>query len=257
MTVIKAFAHANLLTKDVTNDHYLTPEVRGTLYTEDIINRLAAKEIATKNVNGASFVSLFLNECILALLEGYNVVTDLFQASLGIQGTVYDYDLGHPISADRLNILINLVQGAKAREAVRTLTVEVHKEASSGSPVLQSVMNPTKQVANTLNTGSMVLIQGLNIALRGEDSAVGIKFSRIGNAPGEDRPEIESEPVNEIVIPSSDVYPNTSTKLQFTLPADITTGQWKVSIATQSGSSNKHLTKDVRIHEYPHIITIV
>lgn len=257
MTVIKAFAHANLLTKDVTNDHYLTPEVRGTLYTEDIINRLAAKEIATKNVNGASFVTLFLNECILALLEGYNVVTDLFQASLGIQGTVYDYDLGHPISADRLNILINLVQGAKAREAVRTLTVEVHKEASSGSPVLQSVMNPTRQVANTLNAGSMVLIQGLNIALRGEDPAVGIKLTRVGNSSEDDRPVIESVAIDEVLIPPTDVYPNTPTKLQFTLPSEVTAGQWKVSIATQSGSSNKHLTKDVRIHEYPYVITVV
>lgn len=43
MPTIKAFAHLNELTKDVTNDYYLIPEIRATLYTEDIIKRLSAK----------------------------------------------------------------------------------------------------------------------------------------------------------------------------------------------------------------------
>lgn len=257
MTVIKAFAHENLLTKDVTNDHYLTPEVRGTLYTEDIIKRLADKEIATKNVNGLAFITLFLNECILAVLEGYNVVTDLFQASLSIQGTIYDYDLGHPISADRLNISINLTQGVKAREGVRNLSVEVHKEASSGKPVVQSILNPTKKVANTLNVGSMALIQGLNIALRGDDPSVGIVFTPVDDSPEDDRPVIESLAADEVMISPADVYPNTPTKLQFTLPAAVTAGKWKISICTQAGSNNKHLTKEPRTHEYPHIVTVI
>lgn len=256
MTIIKAFAHENLLTKDVTNDYYLTTEIRGTLYTEDIINRLVAKEIATKNVNGASFIQSFLDECILALQEGYNVVTDLFLASLAIQGSIFDYDLGHPISSDRLTISVNLTQGDKARLAVQNLSVEVHKEASSGKPVIQSVMNPTKKVANTVNVGGMVLIQGLNVALRGEDANVGILFSPYKDDSG-DRPEIESLAADEVMILPEDVYPNTRTKLQFALPPEVTAGTWKVSICTQSGGGSKHLTKEGRIHEYPHIVTVV
>lgn len=95
MATIKAFAHLNELTKDVTNDYYLTPEVRGTLYTDDIIKRIANKEIATKNVNGAAFIEIFLKECIQAVTEGFNVVTLLFRASISIQGVVYSHDLGH------------------------------------------------------------------------------------------------------------------------------------------------------------------
>ena len=61
--------------------------------TPDIIQRIAKREIATKNVDGEAFVNLFIQECIDALAEGYNVVTDLFRASTVRyeRGTEYPY----------------------------------------------------------------------------------------------------------------------------------------------------------------------
>ena len=52
MAQINAIAHLNELTTEVTNDYYLTPQVRDTLYTPDIIARISKREIATKNVDG-------------------------------------------------------------------------------------------------------------------------------------------------------------------------------------------------------------
>lgn len=255
MTTIKAFAHLNELTKDVTNDYYLTPEVRGTLYAPDIIKRLADKEIATKNVNGAAFIDLFLKECIQAVIEGYNVVTVLFRASIGIQGVVYSYDLGHAVTADRLNLAVNLSQGEEARQAIKQVSVEVHKEAGSASLVIQSVMNPNKQEANIVYAGKMVLIQGLNIALRGDDPSVGITFTPVQES---DRPEIEMLAATAPVFISPDeVSPNTNTKLQFTLPPEVTAGTWTVQIVSQaSGSGNKQLTKEPRTALYSANITV-
>lgn len=255
MATIKAFAHLNELTKDVTNDYYLTPEIRDTLYTEDIIQRISDKEIATKNVNGASFVDLFLKECIQAITEGFNVVTPLFRSSISIQGVIYDYDLGHSIAANRLNLSVNLSQGEEARKAIADVSVDVHKAAGSASPVIQSIMNPTRQVANVLNAGKMVLIQGLNIALRGEDEAIGITFTPYTEAEEPDRPSEISEDVPVFIAPD-EVYPNTNTKLQFTLPADVTPGTWKVQIATQSSGNSKQFTKNVRTDEYSRVITV-
>jgi hypothetical protein len=82
MGIIKATAYPNELTKDAANDYYLLPQSAGTLYDDDIIRRLEAKEIATKNVNGKAFVELFHRECAMAVAEGYSVVTGLFRASV-------------------------------------------------------------------------------------------------------------------------------------------------------------------------------
>ena len=255
MATIKAFAHLNELTKDVTNDYYLTPEVRGTLYTNDIIKRLAEKEIATKNVNGEAFIYLFLKECIQVLLEGYNVVTPLFRASISIQGVVFSYDLGHPVSAERLNIAINLSQSDEARAAIKQLTVEVHKEAGSAAPVIQSVMNPNKQESDIVYAGKMVLIQGLNIALRGNEPTIGITFIPVQE--DDDRPVIESlDAATSVFIAPDDVSPNTNTKLQFTLPPEVTPGKWMVQIVSQASGNSKQLTKVPRTATYPTVITV-
>lgn len=255
MATIKAFAHLNELTKDVSNDYYLTPEVRGTLYTNDIIKRLAEKEIATKNVNGEAFIYLFLKECILALTEGYNVVTPLFRASISIQGVVFSYDLGHPIPSERLNIAINLSQSDEARQAIKQLSVEVHKEVGSAAPVIQSVMNPNKQEADIVYAGKMVLIQGLNIALRGDDATIGITFTPVQEE--DDRPVIESlNAVAPVFISPDDVSPNTNTRLQFTLPPEVTVGRWMVQIVSQASGNSKQLTKVPRTAAYPSVITV-
>jgi hypothetical protein len=48
-------------------------------------------------------------------------------------------------------------------------------------------------------------------------------------------------------IPADLLSPNTTNKLQFTLPAGVTPGEWKVKVATQSTSNTRIFTKDVRL----------
>ncbi|GHT23568.1 hypothetical protein FACS189430_07020 [Bacteroidia bacterium] len=244
MTVIKATAHLNELTKDVKNDYYLLPFVAGTLYDDDIIRRLEVKEIATRNVNGKAFVQLFHNECILALSEGYNVVTGLFQASVGIKGVVYSQDLGHNIPTDRLNVSIRLTQGAAAREAIRNAAVQVAEQAAPVGPVIQNVTNPTVNLPNTLNTGAMALVQGVRLAVKGDrEDETGVFFT-------------PAEGGDAIRIPATQLSPNTPAKLQFALPADVTAGEWTVAVATQATGTAGTLTKEVRRYEYPDTVTV-
>ena len=142
MAQINAIAHLNELTTDVTNDYYLTPQVRDTLYTPDIIARIAKREIATKNVDGEAFVNLFIRECIDALAEGYNVVTDLFRASTSLQGVVLAGDLGHTLPAGQIKVSINLMQNDVARKAVENTPVYVFEQSGATGPVIQSIFNP-------------------------------------------------------------------------------------------------------------------
>ena len=244
MANLKVTAYPNELTKDVKNDYYLLPQILGTLYEDDIIRRLETREIATKNVNGKAFVQLFLNECAQAVSEGYNVVTALFRASVSVKGVVFDKDLGRSCPADRLNVSIRLVQGAAARTAIKGSTVQIAEQPAPTGPVIQSVTNPVANIADTLNSGAMALIQGMRLAVRGDKPGeIGVFFTPAGGGTA-------------VFIPAEQLSPNTPGKLQFVLPAAVTPGEWNVAVATQNTGTADKYTKEVRRNEYPNIITV-
>jgi hypothetical protein len=245
MTVLKTIAYFNELTKEVKNDLFLKPVVLGTLYDRDIFVRLEKKQIATQNVNGPAFVRLFLDECQLALLEGYHVITSLFHGSIGVNGVVYAHNLGHNLPAGQVETSLRFVQSAEARKAARELTVHVNEQPAPAGPVIQNITNPTANIPNTLNAGGMALVQGLRIAIRGEQTDdLGLFFTP---ADGGDT----------VHVPQSQFAPNTPTRLQFVLPPSVTPGEWRVSIATQATGSSSSLTKDIRTYDYPEILTVL
>ncbi|MDR2120751.1 MAG: DUF4469 domain-containing protein [Tannerella sp.] len=245
MTILKTIAHLNELTEETTDDYYLLPDIKGTLHEEDIIRRLEAKEIATKNVNGPAFVQLFHRECALAVSEGYNVVTGMFHATIGLKGVVYAKDLGHHLPAGQVSVHTGLIQGEYAREAVKDLTISVAEQPAPTGPVIQSVTNPVANVPDTINTGEMVLLQGMRLAVRGDKpDEIGVFFT------------YEDE-VTVVRIPATHLSPNTPKKLQFVLPAEVSAGNWKVKVATQATSNSKMFTENVRTYEYPNTITVV
>jgi hypothetical protein len=247
MSTVKAIAHLNGLTKEVTNDYYLRPNLLGTLREDDIIRRLKKKEIATENVNGKAFMQVFLRECAEAVGEGYNVVTGLFHATIGINGVVYTQDLGRHVPAGQVNARMNFTQGEYAREKLKDLTVSVSEQPAPTGPVIQAVTNPVTGLPDTLNTGAMTLLQGLRIAVRGEEDMaddIGVYFTSIDGAV-------------EVNIPAGQLSPNTPKKVQFVLPAGVTPGEWRVKVATQALAKSLSFTKEVRAYEYPNVVTVV
>ncbi|MDR1864016.1 MAG: DUF4469 domain-containing protein [Bacteroidales bacterium] len=245
MSTLTAIAHPNELTKDVKNDYYLVPTVLGTLYHADIIKRLEAKQIATKNVNGDAFAKAYLNEVVLAAGEGYHVVTDAFHASTVINGAVYEQDLGHNIPADRLELRINFVQSQQARESLKDITVHVQEQPAPSGPVIQNVTNPVKNIPNRLDCGAMALLQGLRMAVRGDlTDEIGVTFTPvIGGA--------------DVRIAADQMSPNSPAKVQFVLPPAVTPGEWRVKISTQGTTNRTYTVKEVRTFEYPYIVTVM
>lgn len=243
MATINAIAHLNELTKDVKNDYYLTAQVTETLDVEGIIQRLRARELATKNVDGPAFVQTFLDECAAAAAEGNNIVTSFFRSSIGIQGVLLSNDLGHNIPAERLKVSVNLTQGEGARKAIESAVIYAFEQSGATGPVIQTVTDPTENVADHLNPGGMVLLQGMRLSLKGDDPAVGIHFVKDGQTP-----EVA------VFIPASKVSPNTPTKLQFILPATVTDGKWSIQVATQA-SGTKQL-KEPRSFLYPSLVIV-
>jgi hypothetical protein len=229
----------------VTNDYYLRPNTLDTLYDDDLIQRLKKKEIATENVNGKAFMQHFHRECAEAVNEGHNVVTGLFHAAPAFNGSVKAKDLGHNLSAGQVNARMNFTQGEYAREALKDLTISVAEQPAPTGPVIQAVSNPVVGLADTLDTGAMVLLQGMRLAVRGDRTdEIGVYFTAVDGSA-------------EVRVPANQLSPNTPTKLQFVLPAGVTLGEWKVKVATQSTPNIRKFVKDVREYEYPNLITVV
>ena len=244
MATINAIAHLNELTKDVKNDYYLTPQVTGTLTVSDIIERIRKREIATKNVDGAAFVQTFLDECAAATAEGYNIVNSFFRSSIGIQGVIYTDDLGHTIPADRLKVSVNLTQGDGAKAAVESAQVYTFEQAGAIGPIILAVSDPTEGIAGHLNPGSMVLIQGMRLSVKGDGPSVGILFTSA------------ADPATTVFVAPNKLSPNTPSKLQFVLPADVTEGEWYVTVTTQFMGNSTKLMKTARSYQFPELITV-
>ena len=226
MPTINAIAHLNMLTKDVDNDYYLNAQVTGTLYPADIVERLRKREIATKNVDGEAFVQTFLDECAQAASEGYNIVTSFFRSSIGIQGSILSEDMGHPISADRLKVSVNLTQGEGAMAAMKNINIYAFEQAAATGPIIQGICDPTENKNNHLNGGEMVLIQGMRLAIKGEGPTIGVLF-------------MSADDSSKTVL----------------VPATVTDGKWLVSVTTQ-GNAAGTLMKEPRTFQYPFTVTV-
>ncbi|MDR1454265.1 MAG: DUF4469 domain-containing protein, partial [Tannerella sp.] len=217
----------------------------GTLHVDDVILRMENKQIATKNVNGKAFVEQFHSECIEAVSENFNVTTGLFQAGLGFNGTVEAKDLGHHVQGEAVHAHVRISQGEEAREAMKKLTVSVAEQPAPVGPVVQAILNPVAGVPDVLNTGAMVLIRGMRLAVRGDKvDDIGVFFIPVDG----------SDPTR---VPATQLSPHTASRLQFVLPAEVTSGQYQVKVATQSTASGSTLTKDVREYVYPNPVTVV
>lgn len=238
MTNINAVAHPNVLAAEGANEFYLTADTRGTLTTPDIIRRLEARGIATLNVNGEAFVTLFLEECARAVAEGYNVVTPFFRASLSLRGKVFANDLGHTLEPDRLTVGVNLRAGKAAREAVSGLRVTPYEQPGPSGPVLSSIIDPTVGEEGKLRPGCMVLIKGFRLAIKGDASIVGVYFKSL------------EDDEKEVHIPTDKIFPNDPKTLQFSLPQEVGTGLWSVRVVTQMGATTAVLLKKPRSGEY-------
>ena len=244
MATINAIAHLNQLTTDVTNDYYLTVQSRGSLDVPAIIERMRQHELPTKNVDGAAFMENFFNECILASQEGYHINTPFFNSSIGLEGSVLASDLGHTVGSDKVKPYLQLTQSATARKALEQSSVYIFQQSAATLPTIQSVMDPTEGKANHLNPGAMVLIQGLRIAVKGDDPSIGITFTKVGSSSTTVKVSVEK------------IYPNTATKLQFVLPSEVTDGNWEVSVTTQASASGGTLLKEPRTGVFENIVIV-
>ena len=245
MAIFFADGQDNALTER-PDDLFLNHRSLGLLTTADILNRLTTRNISITNVSGEVYIDQFFEECALALNEGYNISTALFRTMISIKGVIESSQLGHTISSDTVDMRINFEKGRLLANFGRGVEISIAKNPVSGAPLIQKICNPTVKIANLLNIAGMALIEGLNIAVRGDKAdEIGVFFTRVDNE------------AIVVYIPADKLYPNTPSKLQFVLPPTITAGEWRVAVATQAGNRNGFFSETVRRGEYTQIVNVI
>ena len=228
------------------DDLFLNHKSLGLLTTVEILARLNARNISIVNVSGEVFIEQFFEECALAIKEGYNISTSLFRTMISIRGVIDASQLGRTISAESVDMNVNFNIGKLLANFGKGDQISIAKNPVSGAPLLQKVTNPTMKKADTLNAAGMALIEGLNIAVRGDKpDEIGVFFTSINN------------PATIVRIAAEQIYPNTPSKLQFVLPPSIAAGEWQVAVVTQGGANNQRFSENIRKGEYGQIITVI
>ena len=244
MVTFFAEGQDNPLTQDNPNDLFLRHKSLGTLDETAILKRMEARNLSTVNVSGATFIRQFLEECALVINEGYNVNTPLFKTMISIQKVVDRSQLGHTISSDKVTLKVNFDTGKLLADFRKNKQISIAKNLISGAPLVQRVSDPTTKEVDVLQIGGMVLVEGINIAVRGDKS-------------GEIGVFLRHEDGDEIRISAERLYPNTPTKLQFVLPVEARAGEWKLSVTTQPRlSSTGSYSENLRTGEYEGVIFV-
>lgn len=130
------------------------------------------------------------------------------------------------------------------KKAIEGTSIFAYEQTGAVGPIIQAVMDPTEMVASHLNPGSMVLIQGMRLALKGDAESVGILFTNADDSS------------KTVFITPAKVYPNTSTKLQFVLPPEVTEGTWFITVTTQASGNSTILTKEPRSYQFNTILKV-
>jgi hypothetical protein len=249
INILRAVAHESHLETVPPGHVLLSHEIVGNMSIEQIKQLMAEEGIPFENVNGFEFYDVLMKRVMRLVMSGYRVQGPWLHASIGLSGMVPIERLGHNAHPGEVKIKVNFNLGKESREMVDHLLVSIHPMLSSGAPIIQRIIDPTNDVdPDMLEVGGMVLINGLNVAVGGDQlDDIGV-FLTDTTAPA-GTPDVH--------IPAKKCSPNTASRVQFILPPAVTAGMWTVRLATQMTSVKGRFTKEVRSFTYASPVTVM
>ncbi|RHJ91659.1 DNA-binding domain-containing protein [Parabacteroides bouchesdurhonensis] len=240
-TKLYAGLYDNALTEK-EGDYTAKAKSTGTVYNADIAQRIVKKRTEYRPETIENILRMADEEKSLAIAEGKTVVDGVGQYMVQIKG-VFD-SATSPFDHTKHQLVTSYSAGKTLREQLSATEVVIDGAVVTG-PVIGAVLDPTTpDTPNQLPFRGMVLIEGTRIALRGTDPAVGITFTPVDTTGGE----------KPVFITAAQCSPNQPSKLQFSLPAEVSIGDWHVKVATQYTGAKD--TKEPRSYEYPFVVSV-
>lgn len=233
--ILSADLYDNALTEK-EGDLIAKPRITGTLYNQDIANRVVEKRTEYRLETIVNILDLADGEKVEAIAEGKSLVDGVGQYLLNINGS---FEGEKPTFNPQIHKTgITYTPSKLLLEKLKLISFDVGK-ATTG-PVINTIIDSTTHKQNeVLTAGAPAIISGNTLLLKGDDPSVGVYFTPEGGG--------EAQKVNLIVS-------NTKSQIIVSIP-QLSDGKYTLSVTTQFAAGYTTV-KEPRTYKFPILLTV-
>jgi hypothetical protein len=210
------------------------------LKEDDLINIAVSRRTDLSPTTLRASLDILKEIAIEQIANGASVYFGLGYFSLLVNGVfVGDHAKWDPA---KHSLHVKAAASAELREAIKATQVNVRGMSQSGI-VINSLHDVASGENNTrLTPGGGVNLQGVKMKIAGENSDNGVKLTN-------------QDTLDVTVIAANAIIVNDPSKVSFIVPADLPSGDYKLSITTQF-SSNAQTLKEPRTYIFDYVLTV-
>lgn len=239
------------ITTDVKDDYFVSPKIQKNLSMDDLAAEVAALSTRQEDAEDiARTGNALLRRMMWYLSSGYSISTELGNFRVTAKGVLLEQELVGAPDRSRITLGVSYSMSDAMRQALADAELDIEIQKSAVGPQLYAVVSAhdadhpdavTRGESVPVSAGQMCVIKGRNIKVGGSGENIGITLRRVDGSTGE-----------TVFIPVSQLYPNTSMRVGFVMPASAPDqSEWEVTLCSQLASDGHTLLKEARTAVMP------
>lgn len=239
------------ITTDVKDDYFVSPKIQKNLSMDDLAAEVAALSTRQEDAEDiARTGNALLRRMMWYLSSGYSISTELGNFRVTAKGVLLEQELVGAPDRSRITLGVSYSMSDAMRQALADAELDIEIQKSAVGPQLYAVVSAhdadhpdavTRGESVPVSAGQMCVIKGRNIKVGGSGENIGVTLRRVDGSTGE-----------TVFIPVSQLYPNTSMRVGFVMPASAPDqSEWEVTLCSQLASDGHTLLKGARTAVMP------
>lgn len=239
------------ITTDVKDDYFVSPKIQKNLSMDDLAAEVAALSTRQEDAEDiARTGNALLRRMMWYLSSGYSISTELGNFRVTAKGVLLEQELVGAPDRSRITLGVSYSMSDAMRQALADAELDIEIQKSAVGPQLYAVVSAhdadhpdavTRGESVPVGAGQMCVIKGRNIKVGGSGENIGVTLRRVDGSTGE-----------TVFIPVSQLYPNTSMRVGFVMPASAPDqSEWEVTLCSQLASDGHTLLKEARTAVMP------
>lgn len=239
------------ITTDVKDDYFVSPKIQKNLSMDDLAAEVAALSTRQEDAEDiARTGNALLRRMMWYLSSGYSISTELGNFRVTAKGVLLEQELVGAPNRSRITLGVSYSMSDAMRQALADAELDIEIQKSAVGPQLYAVVSAhdadhpdavTRGESVPVSAGQMCVIKGRNIKVGGSGENIGVTLRRVDGSTGE-----------TVFIPVSQLYPNTSMRVGFVMPASAPDqSEWEVTLCSQLASDGHTLLKEARTAVMP------
>lgn len=239
------------ITIDVKDDYFVSPKIQKNLSMDDLAAEVSALSTRQEDAEDiARTGNALLRRMMWYLSSGYSISTELGSFRVTAKGVLLEQELVGAPDRSRITLGVSYSMSDAMRQALADAELDIEIQKSAVGPQLYAVVSAhdadhpdavTRGESVPVSAGQMCVIKGRNIKVGGSGENIGVTLRRVDGSTGE-----------TVFIPVSQLYPNTSMRVGFVMPASAPDqSEWEVTLCSQLASDGHTLLKEARTAVMP------